>query len=175
MPDPKLSLFRGNTSAVNSKQRADGQLLVDTEAGTVKVDVLQNGVVNRILISGAGTGSSQSDFTETDPAVGSYIKHKPTKTSDFTDTLFVYSNTEPTTDLVDNKTEWVGSDGRVELTFEDYDDSTIAVKVGHPGDTFPTISDPTREGYTFSGWSPSLPSTIPNVDSTYTAQYTSES
>ena len=38
------------------------------------------------------------------------------------------------------------------------------------GSTFvaPTV---TREGYTFIGWSPSLPSTVPSTDTTYTAQW----
>jgi hypothetical protein len=35
--------------------------------------------------------------------------------------------------------------------------------------TAPTV---TRTGYTFAGWSPSVPSTVPETDTTYTAQWT---
>ena len=101
-----LSLFRGTTSEVNARAREDGQLLVDTEAGAVQVDVAQSGIINRIIVGGSGV---QSDFAETDSTKASYIKNKPTKTNDFTDTLFIYSNTEPTTDLVNGKTEWLGN------------------------------------------------------------------
>ena len=35
-----------------------------------------------------------------------------------------------------------------------------------------TAPSVTREGYTFDGWSPSLPTTVPAADATYTAQWT---
>lgn len=165
----QLSLFRGTTSEVNSRSLTDGQLLVDTQAHTVKVDYDDNGTVTRVMVSGGGT-ASQANFAETDSSSGAYIRNKPTKTSDFTDTLFIYGDTEPTTDLVSGKTEWIGSDGRVNLTFINMDGSTYAEYLMYPGDTFPTIADPTVEGYTFDSWNPTLPNTVPSTDTTYVAE-----
>ncbi|QTH40696.1 InlB B-repeat-containing protein [Cohnella sp. LGH] len=52
---------------------------------------------------------------------------------------------------------------------------------GAPGSTFTElvgkniaarIPQPTRQGYTFSGWSPEVPGTMPNADTAYTAKWT---
>ena len=40
-----------------------------------------------------------------------------------------------------------------------------------PGITLTPPQIPTREGYTFKGWSPALPATVPTKDTTYTAQW----
>ncbi|WP_179218642.1 InlB B-repeat-containing protein [Saccharibacillus sp. O23] len=57
---------------------------------------------------------------------------------------------------------------------------------GYPGAVRSTITEPTgknianripvptRAGYTFAGWSPKAPSTMPNVDTTYTAAWTAK-
>ena len=47
--------------------------------------------------------------------------------------------------------------------------SAIAPISGNPGDPFTAPADPTRAGYTFMGWSPSIPPSVPDGDSTYTA------
>ena len=164
-----ISLFRGTTSEVDNRTRSDGQLLVDTQTRTVKVDVAQSGIINRITVSSSGGSNTQSDFAETDPTSSAYIKNKPVNTTDFVDPLFIYSDTEPTADLVNDKTRWCGGDNKVDLTFINMDGSTYRVIRRTPGEVFPTVPIPTLDNYRFDYWSPSLPSVVPNVDTTYTA------
>ena len=57
------------------------------------------------------------------------------------------------------------------LTFNTASGSLIAPITGNYGTPF-TVTSPTRTGYTFSGWNPSLPFTIPASNTTYTAQWT---
>ena len=57
------------------------------------------------------------------------------------------------------------------VTFNDYDDATISSKEYEYGATIETPEDPTREGYTFTGWNPSVPQSVPDEDLTMTAQY----
>ena len=42
---------------------------------------------------------------------------------------------------------------------------------GTPGESL-TIDSPEKQGYTFAGWDPELPSTFPNSNETYTAKWT---
>ena len=61
----------------------------------------------------------------------------------------------------------------VTLTFisdgSNYGNYTGAYTIGN---TFPTVTpNPTKSGYRFTGWSPVFPATVPNVDTTYTAQF----
>ena len=52
--------------------------------------------------------------------------------------------------------------------------TNVITMTGIPGTSFTKPADPTREGYTFSGWNPSLPThpVFPAADTTYTAQWT---
>ena len=51
------------------------------------------------------------------------------------------------------------------------DDSQYAQQTYHYGDTITAPTAPTKTGYTFTGWSPSLPATMPAMDKTVTAQF----
>ncbi len=55
------------------------------------------------------------------------------------------------------------------ITFEDWDGTVLSSELMEYGAT-PSISNPTREAYTFNGWSPSVTSVT--ADATYTATYT---
>lgn len=48
----------------------------------------------------------------------------------------------------------------------------IAPIVAAPGMIIPMPPDPTKTGFTFSGWSPGFPTTMPNIDTTLVAQWT---
>ena len=56
------------------------------------------------------------------------------------------------------------------ITFVDYDNSVISTMQLKSGEEVTTPSDPTREGYTFAGWSPEIVTVT--GDATYTATYT---
>lgn len=55
------------------------------------------------------------------------------------------------------------------LTFNSDGGSAVGSISGKYGDTYDKPSDPTKTGYTFNGWSPALPDTIPATSVTYTA------
>ncbi|MCR5313135.1 MAG: InlB B-repeat-containing protein [Bacteroidaceae bacterium] len=55
------------------------------------------------------------------------------------------------------------------VTF-DVDGVTSKVSVEY-GATIQTPANPEKEGYTFKGWSPEIPSSMPAADATYTAQF----
>lgn len=58
------------------------------------------------------------------------------------------------------------------ITFKDWDGTTIDEYTGDIGAALTAPANPSRTGYTFSGWSPEVPSAFPEKDTTYTAQYT---
>ena len=161
----KLSLFRGSGSEVAQREVTDGQLLVDLTNRSLSTDVGNS----RISLSSSRSVSEQSDWNSTDISSVSYIQNKPTKLSQFDSTYVIYSDNEPTTNLVNNKTRWYGSYNRVTVTFLNMDGITYQTMKKHSGDPFPTIEDPTLPGYTFDHWTPSLPSVVPNSNTTYTA------
>ena len=57
------------------------------------------------------------------------------------------------------------------LTFDSNGWTAIAAITGDYGTWITAPTNPTKTGYTFSGWSPALPSTIPAGDQTYVAQW----
>lgn len=160
----KLSLFRGSSTAVTNRDVTDGQLLVDLTNNSLYTDVGNT----RTLLSENRNGA-QADWTQSTTSSVDYIKNKPTKLNQFDDTLRIYGTTEPTIDLVDNKTRWFGGDGRVDLTFINMDGSTYKMLRRTPGDAFPSVGTPTATGYDFDHWYPSFPNVVPNEDSTYEA------
>lgn len=57
------------------------------------------------------------------------------------------------------------------VTYNTNGGTTIASYTGDYGSSVPTVANPTKEGYTFSTWSPSIPATL-TADITVTAVYT---
>lgn len=58
-------------------------------------------------------------------------------------------------------------------TIDFYVDGSVYASISQPGGTAITApADPTKTGYSFTGWSPSLPATMPYSDSVYEAQFT---
>lgn len=55
------------------------------------------------------------------------------------------------------------------VTFDTAGGSTIAPVTGDVGTPLPGIADPTKPGYTFTGWTPALPAVFPDNDVTLTA------
>lgn len=58
------------------------------------------------------------------------------------------------------------------LTYLDNDGSTITAITYNYGAVIEPIISPSKEGYTFDGWTPALPQTMPDSDYEVTAQYT---
>ncbi|MBQ6205655.1 MAG: InlB B-repeat-containing protein, partial [Oscillospiraceae bacterium] len=58
------------------------------------------------------------------------------------------------------------------ITFKTGGGSMVASITLQPGEAVTPPADPTRIGYTFAGWSPALPETMPDDDLTVTAQWT---
>lgn len=57
------------------------------------------------------------------------------------------------------------------VTFTDYDSRTIKQYTLEYGSEIPLPADPSREGYTFTGWSPTVDETVPAHNVSYRAQY----
>lgn len=60
---------------------------------------------------------------------------------------------------------------RITITFDTDGGSPKPPIIGNEGSALTPPAEPTKTGYTFMGWSPSLPLVYPNVDTTYTAQW----
>ncbi len=59
------------------------------------------------------------------------------------------------------------------ITFDSAGGTAVAPITGMPGDPIPGVpASPTRVGYDFAGWNPTMPSVIPDNDVTLTAQWT---
>ncbi len=78
--------------------------------------------------------------------------------------------TMPAEDL-EVKAKWIELE-RYTATFTDHNGNTIDVSTGLAGEKIPVPADPVREGYTFAGWTPAVPETYPEANTTYTAQWT---
>lgn len=63
---------------------------------------------------------------------------------------------------------------QVYITFLDYNGDTLQSGYQEIGDSMTKPDEPSRSGYTFTGWSPSVPSTVPSSNGTYIAQYTKD-
>lgn len=57
------------------------------------------------------------------------------------------------------------------LTFKDEDGTIYSQETYEVGAAVTAVADPTKEGYTFTGWDKTVPSTMPNGDLTLTAQW----
>ena len=51
------------------------------------------------------------------------------------------------------------------------DGTAVSTKQYHAGDAIMKPADPTKDGYTFKGWFPAVPATMPANDMTFTAQF----
>ena len=51
------------------------------------------------------------------------------------------------------------------------DGTAISTKQYHEGETIVKPPDPVKDGYTFKGWTPSVPATMPAGDQTFTARF----
>jgi uncharacterized repeat protein (TIGR02543 family) len=59
----------------------------------------------------------------------------------------------------------------VTLTFDANGGSSVNSITGNIGSVLTAPASPTRVGYSFTGWNPTLPSTLPATNTTYTAQW----
>jgi len=57
------------------------------------------------------------------------------------------------------------------ITFDSNGGTAVSPVTGDIGSTVPAITAPVKTGFTFIGWSPALPATMPSENTTYTAQW----
>ncbi len=62
--------------------------------------------------------------------------------------------------------------GQYTLTFDSTGGSAVSAITQYEGSAVNPPADPTKTGYTFTGWSPTLPGTMPSENVTHTAQWT---
>ena len=65
----------------------------------------------------------------------------------------------------------INLDPFIKITFNSAGGSAVAPVTGYTDSAIPAITAPTKPGYTFLGWSPALPATLPSINTTYTAQW----
>ena len=70
----------------------------------------------------------------------------------------------------ENRTTTVGT-AKVTVTFNDSDGATIVAVKGLPGASLSAPPNPVKKGFTFTGWSQSVPETFPGESVVMTAQW----
>ena len=66
----------------------------------------------------------------------------------------------------------LSSTNQYTITFDSAGGSAVAPITQDYGTAVTALADPTRDGYTFTGWNPVVPSTMPAADTTCVAQWT---
>lgn len=122
-------------------------------------------------------GTSQTNYTANDTlvtltfeildaAAGSY----PIKLTYDSDSTF-NKDLDNVTFAVQNSSVTVTEEEQLYTATFIVDGTAISTKQYHAGDAIVKPDDPAKDGYTFKGWSPAVPATIPANDMTFTAQF----
>ena len=122
-------------------------------------------------------GTSQTDYTENDTLVTLTFEILDAAAGSYPVKLTYDSDSTFNKDL-DNVT-FTMQNGSVTVTEEEQlytatftvDDTAISTKQYHPGDAIVKPADPAKDGYTFKGWTPAVPATMPEKDMTFEAVF----
>ena len=149
---------------------ADGKTVMIPKNHTGAVDLTANFDVNQYTITFADTGDTTYEPITKNygEAVGTVAD--PTKTGY---TFAGWSETIPTTMPAKNMTitaNWTIN--QYTITFADTGDTTYEPITKDYGEAVGTVADPTKTGYTFAGWSETIPTTMPAENKTITATWT---
>ncbi|MFA7672623.1 MAG: InlB B-repeat-containing protein [Clostridia bacterium] len=126
--------------------------------------------VNQYTITFDSTGGTSVSSITQDYGTAVSAPGNPTKTGY---TFAGWSPALPETMIGENKTltaQWTAN--QYTITFDSAGGSTVAAITQDYATAITAPGNPTKTGYTFAGWSPALPATMPAENSTHTAQWT---
>jgi len=167
-PDPASSTFKDWSGDTNETTIVDNQIsFTVTGPRSLTATFLINSYTVEFLLGGKGTASGSTNqlvkhsMAATDPNVTANTGYN----FDSWDTDFSAVTSALTVNALYTTNSYT-------LTF-DSDGGSAVDPITQPYTTAVTApTPPTKTGYKFAGWNPAVPATMPNVDQTHTAQWT---
>ncbi len=134
------------------------------------ITITANWTVNQYTITFDTNGGSEIPAITQDYGTAVTAPENPTKEGyTFTGWDKAIPTTMPAEDMTITA-HWAVNPHTV--TFKNDDGSVISTVTRDYGETITPPAAPEKEGYTFAGWNPELPTTMPDEDITVTAQWT---
>ena len=167
------ALSTGGSAAVAIPNSGTTDIVVEIGTKTYTLTILRNsgtggGATSYTLTFDTNGGSAIAPITQ-DYGTAITAPADPTKTGY---TFAGWTPTIPATMPAENmtiKAKWTVN--QYTLTFDTNGGSTIAPITQDYGTAITAPADPTKTGYTFAGWTPAIPATMPAENLTVTAQW----
>ena len=167
------ALSTGGSATVAIPNSGTTDIVVEIGTKTYTLTILRNsgtggGATSYTLTFDTNGGSTIAPITQ-DYGTAITAPADPTKTGY---TFAGWTPAIPTTMPAENmtiKAKWTVN--QYTLTFDTNGGSTIAPITQDYGTAITAPADPTKTGYTFAGWTPAIPSTMPAENLTVTAQW----
>ncbi len=167
------ALSTGGSATVAIPNSGTTDIVVEIGTKTYTLTILRNsgtggGATSYTLTFDTNGGSTIAPITQ-DYGTAITAPADPTKTGY---TFAGWTPAIPTTMPAENmtiKAKWTVN--QYTLTFDTNGGSTIAPITQDYGTAITAPADPTKTGYTFAGWTPAIPTTMPAENMTVTAQW----